>query len=111
MKFVSIVLMLSAALWAQDGASTFQKAVSGSWKQVDSNLLKVEPEVGRVKISYFCKQDGSCEGSITGNYDGKPYKDTGLSTATRSFRKTGDRTMQENDYLSSKLSRAIGWQL
>jgi hypothetical protein len=100
-------------LWAQDGARAFLKTVSGSWKQVqgsnDFDLLKVEPESGGVKMSFGCKQDGLCTNVIVGGYDGKPYKD--IAAFTRSFRKTGDRAMQEDDYSSGKLGGTVSWQL
>lgn len=64
-----------------------------------------------MKFSFGCKQDGSCSSSVLGNYDGKPYKDAAVAIWEASFRKTGDRTMQEDDYTSGKLSRTVRWQL
>jgi hypothetical protein len=48
---------------------------------------------------------------IVGHYDAKPYKETGNATWEASFRKTVDRTMQEEGYLNGKLSRTVRWQL
>ena len=48
---------------------------------------------------------------IVGNYDGKPYKDSGNPNWESSYRKTGERTMEEDAHRSGKLSDTVKWQL
>jgi hypothetical protein len=120
MKSIFVILLLTGTLWAaqdsagQTTAKPWEK-ILGAWKQVpepdDPTTLKVEPEASGAKLSFGCKQDGSCLDIIIGNYDGKPYKDSGSPTWEASFRKIGDRTMQEDGYSSGKLSSKVTWQL
>lgn len=120
MKSIFVILLLTGTFWAaQDSAAQTTakpwEKILGAWKQVpgpdDSMTVKVEPAAGGAKLSFGCKQDGSCLDIIIGNYDGKPYKDSGSPTWEASFRKTGDRTMQEDGYSSGKLSSKVTWQL
>lgn len=114
MKLFSIVLILTAALSAQDGARGWQK-FSGSWKQVpgpdNPKNIRIEREGSTKKFSFNCKEHGSCLIVIVGDYDGKPYKDEGNPAWTATFKKTGDRTMQNNIYIQGKLVRTVNFQL
>jgi len=120
MKHVFVILLLTGTLWVvQDSANQVTakpwEKILGAWKQVpgpaDPSVLKIEPEGGGIKLSFGCKQDSSCLDIIIGNYDGKPYKDAGSPTWEASFRKTGDRTMQEDGYSSGKPSTTVTWLL
>ena len=82
MKRIFVILLLTGTLWAaQDSANQVTvkppEKLLGTWKLVpgpeDPSMVKVEPEGGGVKLSFGCKQDGSCPDIIIGNYDGKPY--------------------------------------
>jgi hypothetical protein len=114
-----LCLTLPAILPARQSSSGVNskpwEKILGTWKQVpgpdDSTVLRVEPEGGAIKFSFGCKQDGPCPGFIVGNYDGKLYKAADNPTWEASFRKTGDRAMQEDGYLNGKLSRTGKWQL
>jgi hypothetical protein len=120
MKHVFVILLLTGTLCATQGsanqvtAKPWEKFL-GAWKMVpgpdDPSTLKIEPEGGDIKLSFGCKQDGSCLDIIIGKYDGKPYKDAGSPTWEASFRKTGDRTMQEDGYSSGKPSTTVTWEL
>jgi hypothetical protein len=120
MKRTLIMLLLTGTFWvprdfaAQLANKPVQKLL-GRWKQLpgpdDPSALKVEPEAGNVKLSFGCKQDGSCQDIITGNYDGKRNKDAGSQTWEASFSKTAGGTMQEDGYSSGKLSSSVTWQL
>lgn len=87
----------------------------GTWKQLpgpdEPTMLKVEPDGGRVKISFGCKQDGSCPDVFVANYDGKPYKEAGSTIWTASFRKTDDGKMEEDDYSSGTLASTEIWKV
>jgi hypothetical protein len=85
----------------------------GFWKQVpdDGGGVKVEPEGANVKFGFGCKQDGSCSDVNLGNYDGKRYKDSANPMWDSSFRKTGNRAMQQDDYTTGNLSQTVKWQL
>ena len=87
----------------------------GTWKQVPGpdgpTTLKVEPEAGGIKMSFGCRQDGSCPEIITVSYDGKPYKEAGNPAWEASFRKTDPQTMQEDGFSSGKPSIKVMWQL
>lgn len=115
--FLSLALpvVLVARQSATDVKSQSGENILGAWKQVPGpdgpTTLKVEPQGGAVNFNFACKQDGSCEGSIIGNYDGKLYKDQGNPVWETSFRKTGDRIMQEEGYFNGKLSATVTWQL
>ena len=114
-----LCLALPAVLAARQSATgdkaELQEKILGAWKQVSGpdgpTTLKIEPEGGSTKISFSCKQDGSCGDIIIVHYDGKHYKDAGNPVWEASFRKTGDRTMQEDGYLNGKLSATVTWQL
>jgi hypothetical protein len=101
------------------GAAEPRDKILGTWKLVsgsdDSEITKIESESnGDVKISFGCKQDGSCPRNITVNYDGKLYKYSNYSDAAKyeaSFRKTGDRTIQQDWYLNGKQGSSYTWQL
>jgi hypothetical protein len=120
MKYVFAILLLTGTLRTeQDSANQVTakpwEEILGAWKQVpgpdDPSMLKIETEGGGIKLSFGCKQDGSCLDIIIGNYDGKLHKDAGSPTWEASFRKTGDRTMQEEGYSSGKPSTTVAWQL
>lgn len=112
-----LCLSLSAALAARQSATEANakpwEKFLGAWKEVPqpdaATLIKVEREGNGIKYGFVCKQDGSCTYVIVGNYDGKPYKVSGNASWEASFRKTGDRTLQEDDYTSGKLERTIRW--
>lgn len=119
--FLSGLLCLSmlgvlAARQSATGVNTkpWEKLL-GTWKQVpgsdDPTLIKVEPEGSDIKFSFGCEQDGSCSDVIVGNYDGKPHKDAGNPVWEASYRKTDDRTIQEDGYLNGKPSTTVRWQL
>ncbi len=79
----------------------------GSWKQLPgpeepTTFSKTELEGSDIKLSFGCKQDSSCRSTITGNYDGKLYTYSDNANAQASFRKTGDRILQENMYFNGK---------
>jgi hypothetical protein len=121
MKHFFLILLLTGTLWAaQDSANQVTtkppEKLLGSWKRVagpdEPSTLKIEPEGGGVKISFGCKQDGSCQAVyVIGNYDGKPYKDKDVGGSSRGFRRTSNRTVQENGYSSGKPSTRVSWQL
>jgi hypothetical protein len=121
MKFTLAVLFLAGALCAAQETSSQVipkpwEELLGSWREIsgpdNATLLKVEPEGDNIKFSYGCKQDGSwCSDVIVTNYDGKPSKDSGNEYWEASFRKTGERTMQEDGYLDSKQVQTVKWQL
>ena len=121
MRFTLAVLLLAGALCpvqetsSQGTPKPFQKLL-GSWREIpgpdNPALLKVEPEGDSIKFSFGCKQDGSsCPDVIVANYDAKPSKDAGNEYWVASFRKTGERTMQEDGYLNSKQVQTVKWQL
>jgi hypothetical protein len=101
------------------GAAEPRDKILGTWKSVsgsdDSEIIKIESETnGGVKISFGCKQDGSCPRNIIANYDGKLYKYSNYSDAAKyeaSFQKTGDRTIQQDWYLNGKQGATYTWQL
>lgn len=63
-------------------------------------------------MNFGCKQDGSCQGMyIVGNYDGKRYKDSVNPNSEASFRRTDDRTMQQDGHSNGKLTFKSDWQL
>ena len=121
MRFTLAALLLAAALCAvQETSSQVTpkpwEVLLGSWKEIpgpdDPELLKVEPEGDNTKFSFGCKQDGSsCPDVIVANYDGKPYKDAGNEYWEASFRKTGERTIQEDGYRNGKQVQTVRWQL
>jgi hypothetical protein len=86
----------------------------GTWKEVpgadEPTTFKIEHEGGGVRISFGCKQGGACTNNITTNYDGNrsKYSDSDWEA---SFRKTGDRAVQEDAYSSGKLRFTYVWQL
>jgi hypothetical protein len=116
-------LSLSAALAAQQSTTAVMtkpwEKFLGSWKLVPgpdgSTSTKIEPESdGGVKISFGCKQDGSCPSNIIVKYDGKLYKYSNYSEDAKyeaSFRKIGDRTMQQDWYFNGKQGATHTWQL
>jgi hypothetical protein len=119
-KFILVVPLLAGTLWPAQQASgqvapkPFEK-ILGTWKRVpgpdEPSTMKVEPDGSGIKISFGCKQDGSCQDVIIGNYDGKPYKESANATSESSFRKTNDRTMVEDTYSNGKLSSKSTFQL
>lgn len=120
MKPLFVILLLTGTLWTAQGSAGQStpkpwEKILGAWKQVpgpdDSSTLKIESEGGGIKLSFGCRKDGSCPDIIIGNYDGKLYKDAGSATWEASFRKTADRTMQEDGYSSGKPSTTVTWQL
>jgi hypothetical protein len=121
MKFSLATLLLAGALCGVQETSgqvtpkPWEKLL-GSWREIpgpdNPALLKVEPEGDNIKFSFGCKQDGSsCRDVIVANYDGKPYKDASNENWEASFRKTGERTIQEDGYVNTKQMRTVKWQL
>jgi hypothetical protein len=74
-------------------------------------LIKVEPRGDDIKFSFGCKQDGSCPDVILANYDGKRYKDADNAIWENSYRKKGERIVQEEAYFSGRLSNTKTWQV
>jgi hypothetical protein len=120
MKHIFLILLLTGTLWGAQGsanqvATKPPEKLLGTWRRVsgpdEPSTLKIEPEGGGIKISFGCKQDGSCQDVIIGNYDGKPYKGSANETSESSFRKTNDRTMVEDTYSSGKPSSKSTFQL
>jgi hypothetical protein len=118
--FLSAVLCALPAVLVAQQSTTGVKAkpwekLLGTWKQVpgpdEATTYKIEPEGGGVKISFGCKQDGTCTSNITTNYDGNRSKYSDNPNWETSFRKPGDRIMQQESYSSGKLSITDGWQL
>lgn len=121
MKFSLAALLLAGALCGVQETSSqvtpkpWEKLL-GSWREIpgpdNPALLKVEPEGDNITFSFGCKQDGSsCRDVIVANYDGKPYKDASNENWEASFRKTGERTIQEDGYVNTKQVRTVKWQL
>jgi hypothetical protein len=114
-----LCLSLSGVLAARQSATEVKtkpwEKLLGTWKKVpgpdDPTTLKVEPVGGGIKMSFGCRQDGSCPDIITVSYDGKPYKEAGNPTWEASFRKADTQTMQEDGYSSGKPSTKVMWQL
>jgi hypothetical protein len=79
----------------------------GTWKQLppeQATTMKIEAEAGAgIKVSYGCKEDGSCASSVAGNYDGKSSKYSDNASWETSFRKLGDGTVQQDTYFHGKL--------
>ena len=111
--FVSgwLCLSLSGALaLAQNSPNPAAEPLAkflGSWKQLPgpeepTTFNKTELEGSDIKFSFGCKQDSSCRSTITRNYDGKLYAYSDNANAQASFRKTGDRILQENMYFNGK---------
>lgn len=118
--FTFSVLFLSATLWAAQASAQTVAAkpwekMLGSWREIPGPdtpaLIKVEPEGGHIKFSLGCKQDGSCPDVIVANYDGELYKGAGNGDWQFSYRKTGDRTLQEDGYFNGRLVRTRIWQI
>jgi hypothetical protein len=105
-----LCLSLSAAPAARQSATEVKpnlpEKLLGSWKQLppdQSVTLKIEAEAGGIKVSYGCKEDGSCANSVAGKYDGKLSKYPDDASWEASFRKLGDETVQEDTYFHGKL--------
>jgi hypothetical protein len=121
MKHMFVILLLTGTLWAAQSMANQATAerhekILGTWKRVpgpdEPSTSKMEPEGGGFKISFGCKQDGLCQDIYSiGNYDGKLYKGSGSPNWEASFRKTGDRTMQEDRFSTDKASSTITWQV
>jgi hypothetical protein len=110
-------LSFSAALAAGQSATGVKPSRSekllGSWKQLPPDqpvTLKVEPDGGGIKVSYGCKEDGSCSSSVVSNYDGKLAKYSDNASWEASFRKMGDGTAQQDSYFHRKLDTTDKWQ-
>ena len=116
---VLLCLSMSGVLAARQSATGVNtkpwEKLLGTWKQVpgpdEPTTDKIEPEGGGVKISFGCNQDGTCTSHITTNYDGNRSKYSDNPNWETSFRKTGDRIMQQDSYSSGKLSITDRWQL
>ena len=117
--FWSGLLWLSLSAAQAAGQSTTEVKPSrpekllGSWKQLPSEqatTMKIEAEGVGVKVSYGCKEDGSCASSVAGNYDGKPSKYSDSASWEASFRKAGDGTIQQDSYFHGKLDNTDRWQ-
>jgi hypothetical protein len=114
-----LCLSISGVLAARQSATGVNtkpwEKLLGSWKQLpgpdEPTTFKIEPEGSGVKIGFDCKQDGACTSNITTNYDGKRSKYSDSAVWEASFRKTGDRTMQEDGYSSGKPDARDTWQL
>jgi hypothetical protein len=118
--FLSGLLCLSvpgvlAAGQSTTGVTKPWEKLLGTWKEVpgadEPTTFKIEPEGSSVKISFGCKQDAACTSNITTNYDGNRAKYSDNAEFEASFRKTGDRAMQEDGYSSGKLNTRYVWQL
>jgi len=87
----------------------------GTWKQLpgldEPDNLKMELEGSNITVSFGCKQDSSCRSTITGNYDGKLHKYSDNASFEASFRKIGDRTLQQDIYFNGKQTVMDEWQL
>jgi hypothetical protein len=114
------VLFLPATPWAAQGSAQTVTAkpwekLLGSWKEIPGPdtpvLIKVEPRGDDIKFSFGCKQDGSCPDVILANYDGKRYKDADNAIWENSYRKKGERIVQEEAYFSGRLSNTKTWQV
>jgi hypothetical protein len=72
---VLLCLSMSGVLAARQSATGVNtkpwEKLFGTWKQVpgpdEPTTDKIEPEGGGVKISFGCKQDGTCTSHITTN--------------------------------------------
>lgn len=111
-------LSLSAVLVAGQSATGVKLSRSekllGTWKQLppdQSFTLKIEGEGGGIKMSYGCKEDGSCLSSIVGKYDGKLSKYPDDARWEASFRKMADGTAQQDTYFHGKLDNTDKWQV
>ena len=113
-----LCLSLSAVLVAGQPATGVKpnrsEKMLGTWKQLPPDhptTLKVEPEGGGIQVSYGCKEDGSCSGSVLSNYDGKRSTYSDNASWEASFRKTGDGTIQQDSYFHGKPDNTDKWQL
>lgn len=111
-------LSLSAVLVAGQSTNEVKPQRSekllGTWKQLppdQSITLKVEPDGGGIKVSYGCKEDGSCASSIAGNYDGKQSKFSDNASWEASLRKMADGAVQQDTYFHGKLDNTDQWQV
>ena len=112
-----LCLSLSAAQVAGQSATGVKPSrpekLLGSWKQLppeQATTMKIEAEGGGIKVSYGCKEDGSCANSVAGNYDGKPSKYSDNASWEASFRKVGDGNVQLDTYFHGKLDNTDKWQ-
>jgi hypothetical protein len=112
--FSMLLLGAWAAQQSEMGAKAWGKFL-GTWKQLpgadEATGINIEPHGDSTKLGFGCKQEGSCSDVFVGPFDGKPTKDSGNPDFEASFRKTGDRTMQEDGYSSGKLIQTVQWQL
>ena len=113
-----LCLSLSAVLLARQSATGVKpkpwEKMLGTWKQLPPDhpiTLKVEPEGGGIKVSYGCKEDGSCSSSILANYAGNLSKYSDNASWEASFRKMSDGTLQQDGYFHGKLDSTDKWQL
>jgi hypothetical protein len=113
-----LCLSLSGVMLAGQSATEVKlnrsEKLLGKWKQLPPDkptLTKVEPEGSGIKVSYGCKEDGSCSSSVSGNYAGKRSKFSDNASWETSFRKMDDGTIQQESYFHGKLDNTDKWQL
>jgi hypothetical protein len=106
--------VLAAGQTATGGKSNRSEKMLGTWKELipDYSLtLKVEQEVGGIKFSFGCKEDGSCSDDVLAKYDGKRYKASSNANWESSLRKTRDETIELETYFHGKLDNTSKWEL
>jgi hypothetical protein len=113
-----LCLALSEALVAGQSATGVKPSQSekllGTWKQLPPDrptAMKIEAEGEGIKVSYGCKEDGSCESSVVGQYGGKLSKYSDDARWEASFQKMGDGTIQLDTYFHGKLDNTDKCQL
>lgn len=112
--WLSLSAVLAAGQSVTGVKSQRSEKLLGTWKQLppdQSTTLKIEGEAGGIKVSYGCKEDGSCSSSVVSNYDGRLSKYPDDARWKASFRKMADGTAQHDTYFHGKLDNTDKWQV